>query len=212
MPGEAYQRAVDLAPVRGERLPAGRALTAGELTALFTSCAAARPGDLRDAAALAVLYGGGLRRAEAVALEIADYAPADCALRVRAGKGGKQRIAYLAAGGRVALDRWLNVRGQEPGALLCPVTRGGRISVRPLSGQALAALLARRATRASVPAFTAHDLRRTFTGDLLDRGADLAAVQRLAGHANPATTSRYDRRPEAAKRRAAELLHIPVSG
>lgn len=213
MGADAFQRAADVPDVRGSRLPAGRALGAGEVRALFEACArdANRAAGLRDAAALALLYGTGLRRAEAVGLELDAFDRETGELRVR-GKGEKERLAHLVNGARRALEAWLAVRGDAQGALLTPTTKSGRVVVRRMTATALYLALGRRALEANVARFSPHDCRRTFVGDLLDAGADISTVQRLAGHADPRTTSRYDRRPEAAKRRAVELLHVPFAG
>lgn len=72
-------------------------------------------------------------------------------------------------------------------------------------------LLRRRAAQARVPAFTPHEVRRTFISDLLDSGADMVTVQKLARHSSIQTTARYDRLGQETKRRAAQLLHVPVS-
>jgi len=210
MDAEAYQRARDVQDVKGSRLPAGRSLSSGEVRALFAACDRSA-GGARDAALLALLYGCGLRRAEAAGLELADFNAETGELVVR-GKGNRERVAHLVNGARAALEAWLAIRGDAPGALLCPVGKAGRVTVRALTPQAVLLALRVRGQAAGVARFSPHDCRRSFVGDLLDAGADIATVQRLAGHASPTTTSRYDRRPEAVKRRAVELLHVPFAG
>ncbi len=212
MGAEDYHRAADLPSVRGTTTPRGRALDGDELSQLFTRCALDKsPAGVRDAAMLAVLYGCGLRRSELVGLDVLDYVSKDGALHIRSGKGNKARTNYATGGARTAIESWLKVRGRLAGPLFCPVNKAGKIANRRLTDQAVRKILLKRAKEAGVEHFSPHDLRRTMIGDLLDAGADISTVQRLAGHANVTTTARYDRRGEAAKRKAAELLRVPIS-
>lgn len=207
---EILARVLDVKNVKAHKLPAGRALSSGELAAIFGSCAAdPAPQAARDAGLFSVLYVGGARRTEAAGLDLADYDTETGALAIRGGKGRKDRIVYIENGGADALLAWLEIRGTEPGALFHPVTKGGKIERRAMTPQAVRDVCERRARSAGVKHFTPHDLRRTFVSDLLDAGADVGSVQKLAGHADPKTTLGYDRRPEAAKRKAAALLHVP---
>jgi integrase len=211
MDAETYHRAVDLPGVRGVRLPTGRALSRRELQRLFVACAKdVAAAGRRDAALIAVLYGAGLRRSEVTALDLSDYNAETTELRVRSGKGNKDRLCYVTDGAKAALDAWLAARGNEPGPLFWPADGRGRPLVnRRMTDQAVLLLLRRRAAQAKIAAFTPHDLRRSFIGDLLDAGADMVTVQKVAGHANVQTTARYDRRGEETKRRAVELLRVP---
>jgi site-specific recombinase XerD len=210
MDGGACQDALDEArTIKGSRVPKGRSLSAGELQALMNACAADQSvAGIRDAAIIGILYGCGLRRAELVALDIASFEASDGRLIIR-GKGNQERTVYVQSGARLALDDWLLVRGDEAGPLFCRIRRGGHLQRTRLAAQAVKHILTERGQQAGVADFSPHDLRRTLAGDLLDAGEDIVTVQKILGHADPATTARYDRRPEAAKRKAQGKIHVP---
>lgn len=216
IPGEDYYRAIDCGNVQGETLPAGRVLSPGEFGALVAACKTdftyggrAAPAGARDAALLAVLYVGGLRRAEAVGLDLSDYDLETGCLTVRHGKRNKARQVYLTNGAVRAMGDWLSVRGGDPGPLFWPINKGGAMNPARMTNQAVYNVLAKRAEQAGVRDISPHDLRRSCITDLLDAGADVLVVSRVAGHASPETTARYDRRGEQAKAKAAGLLHFP---
>ena len=209
---EDYQRAIDLPSVKGQTLPKGRAIKSGELKKLLKVCAAeSSPNGARDAAIFSVLYSAGLRRAELAALQLADLDREEGSLTVHGGKGGKDRITYLNDSALKSLTSWIGLRGDELGPLFLPINRGGNIQRRQLTNQAVLHIVKERAKQAGLDPATIspHDFRRTFISDLLDAGADISTVQKLAGHANVTTTTRYDRRGERAKQKAARLLTMP---
>ncbi len=211
MSADDLGKALDVQPVKGTRVPAGRSIAPGEIVALMQCCANdPTPAGARDAAIIALLYGCGMRRAELVALDLADYV--DGKLRVM-GKGNKERWAYLANGAGRAMADYLTARGDEPGPLFWAGRRGGHLVPGDrMSTQAVFGILRSRARAAGVAEMSPHDFRRTFVGDLLDAGADIATVAALAGHASVTTTQRYDRRGERAKERAANMLPVPYFG
>ncbi|MCX6060338.1 MAG: tyrosine-type recombinase/integrase [Chloroflexi bacterium] len=213
MTAEDYQKAVSVKGVRGETLPSGRGMTSGELSALLSACEDDKtPAGARDAAIIAMMYScGGLRRAEVVALDVADYDHESGCLKI-CGKGNKERTAYVTGGAERALSDWLGIRGNHSGALFVAVNKGGVLADGRLTSQTIYNMLQKRGDEAGVKSFSPHDLRRSFVSDLLDAGADITTVSKMAGHASVVTTSRYDRRPEEAKRKAASLLHVPYHG
>lgn len=179
-----------------------------DIAAAFTRLASdPSPVARRDAAVIAIMAGCGLRRGELVSLDIGAVDD-ECETLSVVGKGGKPRTVPLPPGTRRAVKAWLEVRGREAGPLVCQVPN--RLPRNPVPGKRVTTQTVANIVRKRVgDDVQAHDLRRTFIGNLLDSGADLSTVAKLAGHGNPETTSRYDRRGPAVRRAAVERLHIP---
>jgi integrase/recombinase XerC len=141
---------------------------------------------LRDAALLEVLYGCGLRVSECVGLDVGDLERDE--LRVRRGKGGRDRVVPLGEKAREALDAWLARRGElaPRGPALFLNARGGRVGARSVRR-----FVDRRAIESGVPRTHPHALRHSYATHLLGSGADLRSIQELLGHATIQTTARY---------------------
>ncbi len=202
--GDELQRLRDVPRVRGSREGAGRMLTLAELRTLQESARRDGPRGARALAALALLYGVGLRLAEAALL------PVDALGRgvVRVlGKGNKEKLKPVSRRVAQLLGPWLRLRGSTRGPLFCRVDKHGRlVPTHPLTPSGLYQAIALWQTRAGVAHFTPHDFRRSFASHLFARGADVREVQQLLGHASITTTQRYDRRPLQRLGRLADRL------
>ena len=203
---EDYEKAVALDDVRGDSPPRGRALSSAEIQALMDSCKNNSPRDLRDGAIIAILRGSGIRRAELVSLKYEDFEADTNTIYIHQGKGKKNRNVYLPASATDFVSKWIVFRGDRPGALLCPVNKGGNIEFRHMTSDAILKILRKRGKQVGIDSFSPHDFRRTFCSDLLDAGVDLVTVQKLAGHSSIMTTSKYDRRGEETKKAAVQHL------
>ena len=90
------------------------------------------------------------------------------------------------------------------------MNKGGKIGAGRMSGEALRKMLEKRSRQARLSRdITWHDFRRTFAGNLWDAKIDGVTIQKLMGHASQNQTARYDRRPEATRRAAVKVLHVP---
>ncbi len=208
MTADDYQKAVDFPNIQGSPELRGRSLDSREIRALLGTCHSDSPMDIRDAAIIAMLRGTGIRRSELVKLELRDFDGSTGEVLVRKSKRGKSRRVYLPVEAIPFIQRWLSVRGDEAGCLFCRIHRGGHLKLGQMHSDAIWRILQKRAKMAGLESFSPHDFRRTFCSDLLDAGVDLVTVQKLAGHASPVTTAKYDRRGEETKRRAVQCLKM----
>lgn len=209
MTAEDYHRAIDIKSVKGgKRRQAGRHINPEETAALLAACLAdSRLKGTRDAALIAVMQSAGLRRAEVADLKRDDYDPGDRRLNI-IGKGNKSREVYLHKVAAMYLGRWLAATKQLTGIMFNRIDRWGTLH-GAMTPRAIALILDERAEEAGVPHIGPHDFRRTFAGNLLDNGVDLARVQQLMGHASPVTTADYDRRPGRERKAAIDTLSLP---
>ena len=141
----------------------------------------------RDLAILLLLYGAGLRVAEALSLT-ARSVPIGATLRVT-GKRSKTRIVPIVPAIREAVDEYLRQ---------CPYPRSGEkplfVGARggPLNPDLVRRVVAAARRRLGLPdTLTPHALRHSFATHLLARGADLRALQELLGHASLSSTQIY---------------------
>jgi integrase/recombinase XerD len=205
--GVAANPAEDLqAPRAFASLP--RFLSMDDVDALLAAPEISTPRGLRDRALIEVLYATGLRVSELVGLRVTDVR-ADQGYVQCLGKGRKQRIVPL---GETAADWVRRYVGDGRPALLgkrqtpwlfVNARGGGR-----LSRSGFWKLLKAHGMRAGVRAhLSPHVLRHSFATHLLERGADLRAIQAMLGHADLSTTQIYTHVLEARLRQVYDQYH-----
>ncbi|WP_031434050.1 tyrosine recombinase XerC [Methylomarinum vadi] len=143
--------------------------------------------EIRDLAMFELFYSSGLRLSELTALDVADIDLDERLLRVRFGKGGKQRI--LPVGGKAiqALEQWLAHRPAHDDPALFTSSRGNRLGQRNIQQR-----LRRWCQKVGLPEHVhPHMLRHSFASHLLESCQDIRAVQELLGHSNIGTTQIY---------------------
>lgn len=187
-------------PKREQKIPAH--LAVDEMTRLLETPDTSTPIGRRDRAILEVFYASGLRLSELVGLDLDEVNLSARMVRVL-GKGRKERLvpfnksaaaalrAYLADreswfGGAAAASGRSSRSGRQRHALFLNY-RGGRLTPRSVDR-----LVHRYVTLCSTRfGISPHALRHSFATHLLERGADLRAIQELLGHARLSTTQRY---------------------
>ena len=157
----------------------------------------------RDLAIVRLLYASGLRVSELVSLN-RDSIEGNT-VRVRSGKGKKDRIVYVDDGTAEIINQYLNERKDDNPALFVN-RRGSRLTDRYIE-----ILVKRHAKRAGIKKkVTPHTLRHTFATHLLQNQANIMVIKDLLGHASLSTTQIYTHVTDEYKREIYENSH-PLS-
>ena len=213
----AYQFCVDegaidrsparLVRIRGRSEPRRVFLNDADAAALIRACAGSRPSDRRDLTLVSLLLHTGLRAAEAAALVWSDVV-LDGAPRITIeGKGRVVRTIPLSVAITSTLKEWADTslsHSEQAAAVITRVTHrvagdasrstrsgGWKVTLAPLSADAIHGIVTRRAARAGLSDVTPHALRRTYATKLRDLGVSIDTISRYLGHASIQTTVAY---------------------
>jgi len=150
----------------------------------------------RDRALLETLYGAGLRISELVALDLDDVDLDAHTVRVRAGKGARDRVVPLGRVGCEAVSSYVRLTRPELARRASDTARSPALWLnargRRLTRQGCWKILKSRARAAGLhDRVSPHTLRHSFATHLLEGGADIRVVQELLGHASLVTTQVY---------------------
>ena len=181
---------IDLPKVPPRRPP--EVLSVAEVEEILSQPDLRTPFGVRDRAILETLYSTGMRRKELSRLLVTDLQTAAGIVRIRHGKGRKERIVPLGARASRALRQYLQLREtviRIPGADKQAVFVGRR--GKRLSPVTIQRRMHRFYDAIGADGMVTHSMRHTFATHLLDGGADLRAVQELLGHASLSTTQIY---------------------
>jgi integrase/recombinase XerD len=172
---------LDFLPLQKRRRTLPNPLTEKEVAALLE----AEP-NLKHRAILMTLYSGGLRLQEALQLRPVDIDSAAMRIRIRSGKGGKERYVMLSFTLLDTLRVYFKQYRPELWLFF------GQTKVEPLNSRSVQNMIRKAATAAGIrKKVTAHILRHSFATHLLDRGTNLRYIQDLLGHKSIRTTMRY---------------------
>ncbi|MDT4289875.1 tyrosine recombinase XerC [Methylomonas sp. MO1] len=142
--------------------------------------------EVRDLAMFELFYSSGLRLSELVMLDLSDIDLSEGFLRVRFGKGGKQRQLPVGSKALDALKVWLTNRPEGGQAVFVSLQR------RRLSRRSVQLRLDRWGKKNGIAEHLhPHMLRHSFASHLLEASKDIRAVQELLGHSNISTTQIY---------------------
>lgn len=178
---------------KGRKFPA-EPLTTDEVLRLVAAASNRSHSGVRMRALLAVLFGSGLRIAEALALMPRDVDTNRCQIRVRHGKGNKSRTVGIDPQSCAMIDRWLERRttllltGRQP--VFCTYSENNH--GRAMSQRYVRTALVRLAERAGIEKRVhPHGLRHSLASAMVDEGQPLHVISAQLGHGSTATTDRY---------------------